>query len=266
MKDNSYEFILHEDMLFPILMHTDTLTKDTYFIPHWHESLELLYFLEGKCSFISSGVAFKAKKGDIAIVNSDTIHDLRCEGDENTTYICLIIDSSIASQLNIDLSQISFKNVIFDKEITDIIINIQREYNEENPYYKAKIKVLCSDLLVQLCRKHLWQGTVSHTSRNLMVKEGIRFMRQHFREKITLDMVANSANASKFHFCREFKEVTEYSVIDYLNFIRLSYAKSLLESGMYNVGEVAFKSGFNNISYFTKMYKKYFNVLPSKVK
>ena len=52
---------------------------------------------------------------------------------------------------------------------------------------------------------------------------------------------------------------------NYLNYTRCSYARKLLASGRYNVSESAEHSGFSNLSYFAKTYKKYMGELPSQV-
>ena len=58
-----------------------------------------------------------------------------------------------------------------------------------------------------------------------------------------------------------FKEVTRRTPVDYINFIRCNYARNLLLSGRYNVSESAEMSGFKNLSYFSKTYKKYMGCL-----
>ena len=66
------------------------------------------------------------------------------------------------------------------------------------------------------------------------------------------------------YFCRFFKEFTNITPIDYINRLRIeNAAHSLLEAG-FTVTEAALDNGFNDISYFSKIFKKYKGVSPKR--
>ncbi len=69
---------------------------------------------------------------------------------------------------------------------------------------------------------------------------------------------------SETTFRKLFREYMGKSPIDYRNDIRLSHAKSRLQSGEYNVSEAAFESGFSNLSFFIRLYKKKYGYTPKK--
>jgi len=75
---------------------------------------------------------------------------------------------------------------------------------------------------------------------------------------------ANLCDMSEVNFRRLFKEYTGHSPIDYRNDLRLSHAKNKLQSGEYNVSEVAEQCGFSNLSFFTRLYKKKYGYTPKK--
>ena len=60
--------------------------------------------------------------------------------------------------------------------------------------------------------------------------------------------------------------ITGYTVNSYINRAKIEQAYRELSSGEVSVGDIAEEYGFNDISYFTKVFKKYTNLLPSKVK
>ena len=70
-------------------------------------------------------------------------------------------------------------------------------------------------------------------------------------------------NFCKYHFLREFKKKTGFTLSNYINIIRCKYAKELLYSGKYTVKEVALLCSFDNFSYFTNVFKKHTGSLPS---
>ena len=69
---------------------------------------------------------------------------------------------------------------------------------------------------------------------------------------------------SEVNFRRLFKEYTGMSPIDYRNDLRLKNAKNMLQSGEYNVTEAATASGFSNLSFFIRLYKKKYGHTPKK--
>ena len=75
---------------------------------------------------------------------------------------------------------------------------------------------------------------------------------------------AELCNMSEVNFRRLFKEYTGRSPIDYRNDLRLSSARGKLQSGEYNVTEVAELCGFSNLSFFIRLYKKKYGYTPKQ--
>lgn len=69
---------------------------------------------------------------------------------------------------------------------------------------------------------------------------------------------------SEPNFRRLFREYTGQSPVDYRNALRLNDARIKLQSGEYNVSEAAESSGFSNLSFFIRLYKKKYGYTPKK--
>ena len=126
------------------------------------------------------------------------------------------------------------------------------------------------ELLVYLYRHYVAsEELLAKSSENyrklMMVKEATAYIRGHFADTLAIEEICERVGFSKFYFCRAFKEVTGRTAVDYINYLRCSNARKLLASG-YNVSESAEQSGFGNLSYFSKVYKKYMGQLPSREK
>lgn len=87
---------------------------------------------------------------------------------------------------------------------------------------------------------------------------------EHWHEPRSVAYYAKLCNMSEVNFRRLFKEYTGLSPIDYRNDIRLTNAKNKLQSGEYNVSEVAEQCGFSNLSFFIRLYKKKYGHTPKK--
>jgi AraC-like DNA-binding protein len=98
----------------------------------------------------------------------------------------------------------------------------------------------------------------------LRINQVFNYVHEHFREHISLSDIAGVANLSPAAFCRYFKTRTRNSFVDYVNQIRVEYARELLMEGRLDITQVSFSSGFNNLSNFNKQFKKMAGETPSQ--
>ncbi len=120
-------------------------------------------------------------------------------------------------------------------------------------------------MFTRLCRVSEENGR-QPASQPDMVKKVILYLRENFRKKITMNEICNHVGFSKYYVCHMFKSATGRSVMEYVLNLRCSYARHLLETGEYNISESARQSGFSDVSYFAKMFKRQIGRLPSEIR
>lgn len=76
--------------------------------------------------------------------------------------------------------------------------------------------------------------------------------------------LAQECHMSEVHFRRLMREYTGNSPVEYRHHLRLTQARRLLQSGEYNVNEAARETGFSNLSFFIRLYKRKFGQTPKK--
>lgn len=86
----------------------------------------------------------------------------------------------------------------------------------------------------------------------------------HWDQNEKVSHYAALCDMSEANFRKLFREYTGSSPIDYRNDIRLTNARNKLQSGEYNVSEAAYESGFSNLSFFIRLYKKKYGYTPKK--
>lgn len=91
----------------------------------------------------------------------------------------------------------------------------------------------------------------------------LSYIENHFREKVMSGKVARLCKMDTFQFSRAFASTFGLTFKEYLLRIRIREACRLLEKPDINIGEVAHLSGFNDPSYFSRMFKRYTGVAPS---
>ena len=85
---------------------------------------------------------------------------------------------------------------------------------------------------------------------------------EFWHENRKISYYAKLCNISEAHFRKLFREYIGMSPVDYRNDIRLSNARNKLQSGEFSVSEAAYESGFSNLSFFTRLYKKKYGHTP----
>ncbi|TDG00994.1 response regulator [Paenibacillus piri] len=96
-----------------------------------------------------------------------------------------------------------------------------------------------------------------------IVGNAVAYLKAHYKQNISLQDVADHVAVSKNYFSEMFKKVMDQNFIDYLTHLRLKCACELLRTTTLKVYEVAELSGFNDVKYFSKVFKKVMKVSPA---
>lgn len=92
------------------------------------------------------------------------------------------------------------------------------------------------------------------------------FIMDNFQRDISLAEIAKVANMSVPSFCRFFKSSTRKTFSTFLNDIRIGYACKLIVEDRHNISQICYKSGFNNLSNFNRLFKKLTDKTPLQYK
>ncbi|MGL6174492.1 MAG: AraC family transcriptional regulator [Cellulosilyticaceae bacterium] len=272
MLQSVYENHTHKDPDFHIIFHYQTLTQTAYLndVMHWHESIELIYVVEGACTVSCGLVPITAQSGEIIVINCNELHSFK-PLTSSTSYYCLIIDKSIYDPIYIGLEEVAFTHLITAPTICQNYLHIIEEMTEQLPYYKVSVKAKITDLLINLLRYHIVEDNLSPSFNKsdpkiIMIKNAISYIRKNFTSNPPLEDICNAIGFSKYYFCRTFKEITNKTVTQYINQLKCQQAQKLLLSGNYTVTEVSELCGFNSLPYFCRIYKRYLGTSPSATK
>ena len=97
----------------------------------------------------------------------------------------------------------------------------------------------------------------------LNIKRTLAIIDRYYAEPLTLQNLADKSGISRYYFSRLFKKFTGYSFRIYLNKRRVMAAKYLMKEKGLNVSESCFRVGYNDLSYFSKVFKQFEGVPPS---
>lgn len=138
---------------------------------------------------------------------------------------------------------------------------LARTWDTPQPYSALHISNRISDVLTYLL-------TLSKSGQFTEVQldtfaQITKYIEGHFQEDISLEQLAKEASMSKFHFSRLFKLHTGLSPVQYVIRLRISRAKSMLETSAMTVRQIAFHTGFNDVNNFVNHFKKLQGMTPS---
>ena len=234
---------------------------------HFHDTLEILYFLEGDCCIINGNDELQVETGDIIVFNSGDIHCVN-RGKKVAKYIILQISYSFCESVGFRYWEYTFKKQFCDKKIADMLIDILEENNAENDFFIESIKVKVLNLLLDLFKNYTVdnQQNSTYNSKLRLTKKIIKYIQTNISEPITIKDIANYYGYTRFHISRVFKEATGTTVLDYISFVKVEEAKKLLKKSDESIAEIAVKCGFSSQGYFCKIFKKYENISPNEYK
>jgi two-component system response regulator YesN len=112
---------------------------------------------------------------------------------------------------------------------------------------------------------HIRENTQDHEwgFHKRLVNKALDYMDEHYTEIITLQDVADHIAISKNYFSEIFKKVTGHNFIDHLIYLRLYRAQELLTTTSLKIYEIAELCGFNDVKYFSKLFRNKMNLSPA---
>jgi two-component system, response regulator YesN len=112
------------------------------------------------------------------------------------------------------------------------------------------------------CDIFLESETKHPNTDNELLDKALTYIHEHFTQEMTLQHVADHIHISRNYFSILFKRFMKINFIDYVIGLRINKAKELLSHTSLKVYEVAGESGFNDVKYFSKLFKKITGLSP----
>jgi AraC-like DNA-binding protein len=233
---------------------------------NWHEDLEIQLCVSGRGWVLLNGKKYDFSEGDVAVIGSEVIH--YTGSDEKINYSCIIINYSYCRSLDIDFKNLEFTPIIKSEKLKNLINNLHQTYLGEHSLKTALLHGAHIEILVELASNHVIKRgeETKKTSKNYdVVKNAIRYVRDNYSQKITLEDMERELYTSKFSLSRKFKNFTGQTIVEYINRYRVLKATEYLRDGC-SVSKTAIECGFDNFSFFSKTFKKYVGKKPSEIR
>ena len=263
---------------FPIEFYHMTITHPRYHMTlHWHTEFEFVRVLHGTLLLTINNQTLSLSDGMVAFVPSGFLHAYAPE--EKCVYDVVVLDTSMLTNksnsgrrfirqvINHELElQMSFdKN---HEHICQIIHSLFDAISEKPEGYELIVVGALYQFFGVAISKNYRENNSPYTPRSSkrmqQLKQALEFIETSYASPLTLKDLSASAQMTPKYFCKFFQEMTHRTPIDYLNYYRIEQACYLLSTTTQSVTEVAYNTGFNDLSYFIKIFKRYKGITPKQ--
>lgn len=286
MNDIIYEPHDNKDSTNPFIFHIDTLSRSysdavttlpeevsvsnislLHFrnkcLQNWHENIEILYIAKGSGTLYSNSRTYSLKEGDIAVISSFDLHYV--EANDYIVYFCLIPDKAFLDVNGIDISDTFFTPIINDETSKDKFSRIISEFSSNSSYSEAGRKASVLDFVLYIARHYTEPTSRKKTSKSLNhIRLAIGYINSHLSDRLSSDAISFEVGLSRYHFLREFKKITGYTLVSFINNMRCEKARALLSGTSLTITDICSECGFENNSYFTRVFRKETGMSPSE--
>ena len=291
---NQYKVIAHANKDYPVgVYYVEPGNMYMGYVRwHWHEEMEINLVKSGSAEFTIGDEKVVLTEGQAIALNCNVFHAIRSVSGDDCVLISLLFHphilfkdhttSSATGYMDPIIKGTKYRYVVFDRKdmwgrsamsyLNDIFdANFSQEFG-----YELITKAYLCQLWVHFLKKYNNNTTLYTPAKNTppaysldesRIKDAISYIQQHYAEPITLDDIAGSIHVSKSECCRCFKRAVDLTPFEYLMRYRILQAADKIlqhDRETTSISELASSVGFNNTSYFNKLFKKYFDCTPTE--
>lgn len=247
---------------------------------HSHDNqIEMGFILSGKGKYRIDDTIYTVEEGDLLIINPGVYHQALTDGNGRPTVEFFVGFTDVAFRgMKANHFEILDGPILHTTgELRQKLFRLVSGMEAENEVWKQGRYFMLRSYLVQILlllirekEEPVKQGkgyAFESVGKKYVVEQIVNYFEDHYAEKISLDRIAENMYLSPFYISKIFKSETGDTPIRHLINIRLERAKEILESGDYSsIQEVAARVGYDDAYHFSKLFKKKYNIPPSKVK
>ncbi|MDO5426209.1 MAG: AraC family transcriptional regulator [Eubacteriales bacterium] len=277
--EHYHETKAHADVLFPCNIYPCCIPVDFLSVPiHWHDEMELIAVKRGSGIIRVDMEPKEVHAGDLAVILPGQLHGIEHLPGQRMEYENIIFQVSMLMGEKADICSIDyFTPLLQEKSMWSGILTPESEGYGEFWACICQIDAICSEKTTawQLAVKSSlyrffylyfrYTGKIPERKQDKSrekLKLVLKYMEMNYQEKITIAQMASLCYYSESHFMKFFRNCMGMGFTAYLNGYRLAMAARLLLTTDRAVSEIAADTGFDNISYFNRLFRKKYGTTP----
>jgi AraC-like DNA-binding protein len=260
-------------------------TRFVHFPRHKHNYIEMNYVYRGRLKQKVGNTQINLKEGELLFLNQHIEHEIEACAKED-----IVINFIIQPQFfDFIFSFLTSENIVSDFLINSLYNNTQ---NGQFLYFKVadieSIQELLKKIMLEIMTPSLLSEStiklymglfmielIKHSDKveqksayslqHFLTVESLKYIDEHFQDA-SLYELADKLNQPHYSLSKHIKKATNYTFKELLQEKRLSKAKELLESTDIPVVSIAEQAGYDNISYFYRIFKNKYGQTPKQLR
>lgn len=256
-------------------------TRFIHFPPHRHNYIEMVYMFKGSTTHIVNHQKVALNEGDLLFLNRSAVQEIlpATKDDLAINFIILpeffnslitllehektplhdfLLDSLLGNSSNCDYLYFNVASVApIQNLVENLMFYILKDDNGHQPLMGKTMALLFLELM------HHTDAIASENSdfKDKLTVDVLKYIDVHYREA-TLTELSATLNYDLYWLSKEIKKQTKKTFKELLKEKRLSVAKHLLKHSSLSIDEIIMLIGYENTSYFYRLFKEEFNVSP----
>ena len=234
--------------------------------------------IEGTMFFDVGTEKITLQQGEVLFINSNQLHLFK--GTQGKKIVYRVLTASTDAIGNVHLGK-KLKKMINDDSFAYTVIHpvsplfsadmdaIFDLKNHQPQEYEFEVLAKYLGMLRQIYRIYCHTNhndTITHNTDLQILREMMAYVGENYQEDITVDALAHAGNVSRSKCTRLFREYLQQSPIEYVQNYRLERSVVLLRTTNASLSEVARKCGFNQQSYFNRLFMRKFHMTPKQMR
>lgn len=249
---------------FPVELYQVDYLHPRYEMPfHWHMEYEVIRVLEGAFHLFINGEQQSLNPGEAVFIPEGAVHG---GAGHHCKYECLVFDleyflakhPAIRQKYLAPLDGAIHNPFVFRAKSNEIALMppLFETIRDEKNLYELAFMAALWQLLLALVENP--QGkTTDHAPFPIgPMKNVLRLIREEYAAPLTLTRLAQEASMAPRYFCRAFAGISGRPPMNYVNYYRIECAAEKLYATEDSITDVALSCGFNDLSYFSKLFKR----------
>ena len=262
------------------LVYQEDVGNSFYDKLHQHEEIQISLIIEGEGTLIVGDTINYYKPNTILIIGGNLPHIFKSDTSTNNKSVMLSLFFTKSSFGNhfFELEEMralqpffkrathGFKMITQQKKAKKLFLKLKKANKLNRFLILIELLKITATCRYKSLSSFIYEKHYSDNEGNRM-RTVFDFTMNNYKKEITLEKIATVANMTKNAFCKYFKKRTNKTYFQFLSELRIEHAsKLLLSESNYSIAEIAFESGFKNISNFNRQFKAVKKCSPSNYK
>jgi len=240
---------------------------------HTHDYCEIEIVMKGSANHFFEESNYPLQSGDTFVINEGVSHALTDAKELQFYNICFRPD--VLSPFLGELKLLPGFQALFTVDHEDsengksrlrllgkdleyaesLCAEMLQEYLTAPEGFKSAVTAKFLSLIVHLSRSYTLEQDIFASNKE-RISYVVAYIENHFTQELSIDFLADKANMSTRSFSRAFRSQYQSAPLDYILQLRINRAKNLLKHSGKSITDIAYECGFQDSSYFSRMFRK----------